>query len=252
MSDLDNTDKSLFARLSNESGYSNTRNSEILNPYVNFIKHQNSQNLNNTLVSESIQMRGVEFYYLPREYVNLDRILGEDFSKFNKAWKFAGYLESFDSYSGQNSFYSKFDLQSNDEITVVINPDLFKHQTNNTEPTSGDLIYFVLDNSLFEITWVEPYTPFYQNGVNVQRRILAQKFIYSNEEIKPELQTHEHINIPEFSELELDPIRELNGSVDVNDQEYIDNEAFNDEADEFIKEPTVLNGYGNRSPFDDF
>lgn len=246
-----NNDKGLFAKLTDNSGYDNTRTSEILNPYVNFIKHGNTQNLNNTLVSEAIQMRGVEFYYLPREYVNLDRVLGEDFSKFNKAWKFAGYLESFDSYTGQNSFYSKFDLQSNDEITVVINPDLFKHQTNNTEPTSGDLIYFVLDNSLFEITWVEPYTPFYQNGVNAQRRILAQKFIYSNEEINPTMQKHDHIHIPEFSELELEPLKELNNSVDVNEQEYIDNDTFNDEADAFVDDYTVVNGFGDRSPFDE-
>ena len=173
---------------------------------------------------------------MPREYADIDRIFGEDVSRFNKAWKFAGYLESFDSYSGQNSFFSKFDLQSNDEITIVINPDLFKYQCDKKEPVSGDLIYFILDNSLFEITWVEPYTPFYQNGVNVQRRILAQKFIYSNEELQPVLQTHEHIDIPEFSELELEPLKSLDGIVDTDENQFADTDAFNNEADEFMKE----------------
>ena len=55
-------DKNLFAKLENRTGYSQTNETEILNPYVNFNHYKNSQILADVLVAESIQMRGVECY----------------------------------------------------------------------------------------------------------------------------------------------------------------------------------------------
>lgn len=246
-------DKNLFATLSDETGYSSTNKSKILNPYVNFHKAENVQTLNDVLIAESIQMRGIEFHFIPREFVDIDYVFGEDTqSKFTKSWKFAAYLENFDSYGGQNSFYSKFDLQSNDEVTLVINPWLFKNQCDNQEPKIGDLVYFPMDNSLFELNWIEPYTPFYQNGANFQRRLIAQKFIYSNEELAPVLQTPSHIDIPEFSELELEPVIALDGIQDTSKEQHIYNKAFEKEAQEYVREHTVINGIGDQSPFSDF
>ena len=83
----------LFAKLENREGYSKTNETEILNKYVNFNKYENSQTLADVLVAESIQMRGIECFYVPREYVAVDLIFGEDLkNKFTKAWKFAAYL----------------------------------------------------------------------------------------------------------------------------------------------------------------
>ena len=94
-------DKNLFAKLENHTGYSQTNETEILNPYVNFNHYKNSQILADVLVAESIQMRGVECYYVPREYVSPDLVFGEDLkNKFTKAWKFAAYLNSFEGYEG--------------------------------------------------------------------------------------------------------------------------------------------------------
>ena len=173
-------DKNLFAKLENRTGYSQTNETEILNPYVNFNHYKNSQILADVLVAESIQMRGVECYYVPREYVSPDLVFGEDLkNKFTKAWKFAAYLNSFEGYEGAKSFFGNFGMQVQDEVTLSINPNLFKHQVNGKEPKEGDLIYFPMDNSLFEINWVEPYDPFYQLGQNAIRKITAGKFIYS-------------------------------------------------------------------------
>ncbi|UQJ95507.1 head completion [Klebsiella phage CPRSB] len=76
-------------------------------------------------------------------------------SKFTKSWKIAAYIDSYANYEGQRDFYSKFGMMSNDEMTLVINPRLFAHQTDGGIPVLGDLIYFPMDNSLFEITWIE-------------------------------------------------------------------------------------------------
>lgn len=244
---------SLFAKLEDPIGYRKTNETEILNPYVNFLAHENTQTLADVLVAETIQMRGIKLYYLPREFVNPDLLFGEDLeSKFTKAWQFAAYLNSFDGYSGENTFFSKFGMSVNDEVNLTINPNLFKHQCDGKEPISGDLIYFPMDNSLFEITWVEPYDPFYQVGVNSQRRITAQKYIYSGEELKPELQRNQGINIPEFSELDLEPIRNIDGLADINDDQYAESKLINAEAEAFVDPFVVINGKGQDSPaFDD-
>lgn len=247
-------DKNLFAKLENRTGYSQTNETEILNPYVNFSHYKNSQILADVLVAESIQMRGVECYYVPREYVSPDLIFGEDLkNKFTKAWKFAAYLNSFEGYEGAKSFFSNFGMQVQDEVTLSINPNLFKHQVNGKEPKEGDLIYFPMDNSLFEINWVEPYDPFYQLGQNAIRKITASKFIYSGEEINPVLQKNEGINIPEFSELELNPVRNLNGIHDINIDQYAEVDQINSEAKEYVEPYVVVNNRGKSfesSPFD--
>ena len=252
---MNNTyNSNLFARLENGSGYSNTNESEVLNPFVNFNHYQNAQTLADVLVAESIQMRGIDLYYLPREFQKLDLMFGEDpTSKFTKAWKFAGYIESFDGYQGDNSIFTKFGLSVNDEINIAINPNLFKYQTNNTEPMIGDLIYFPMDRSLFEINWVQPYTPFYQLGQNAQRKITAQKFIYSGEELNPELQRNDGINIPEFSDLDLEPISNIDGESDIFKQQYAEVDQINKEASDFVEPYTVINGTGEQTPgpFDD-
>lgn len=247
----------LFAKLENKSGYAKTNKEEILNPYVNFNNHFNTQALFDTLVAESIQMRGVKCYYVPRDYVKPDYLFGEDLqSKFTKAWQFAAYLNSYEGYEGANTFYSKFGMQVNDEVTLSVNPGLFKHQVDGKEPKEGDLIYFPMDNSLFEITWVEPYDPFYQAGRNAIRKITAEKFIYSGEEIKPQLQRNDGINIPEFSELDLDPVSNLDGKTDISDVPYQEVDQINSEAEQFVEEFVVVNGRGvtpanKANPFDD-
>lgn len=253
-------DSNLFAKLSNDTGYNKTNENSILNPYVNFNNFQNAQTLQDTLVAESIQMRGIECFYLPRQFVKPDVIFGEDvLSKFTKAFKFAAYLNSFEGYTGMNTFFSKFGMTVNDEITLSINPNLFKYQCEGKEPIEGDLIYFKMDNSLFEITWVEPYDPFYQVGTNSIRRISAQKWQYSGEEIKPELIKHEKITDAEYDDLDLEPIHNLNGMADNAYEEFEEPRQFQKEASEFVKPYIVINNKGieakplvEKNPFADF
>lgn len=247
-------DSTLFAKLGNGTGYDNTNVANILNPYVQFHSHENTQTLADTLVAESIQMRGVECYYLPREFVDLDLVFGEDpSSKFTKAWKFAAYLESFEGYEGANTFFSKYGMSVQDEINISINPGLFKHQTNGTEPKEGDLIYFKMDNSLFEIKWVEPYNPFYQVGRNAIRKINAAKFVYSGEEIQPDLQRNEGIYIDDHADLDLEPLKNLDGMFDILDKPFEEVKTINTEAKAYVEPYVVQNnrGEGQTSPFDD-
>lgn len=244
-------DSTLFARLESQKDYENTRQTEILNPYVNFNSHTNTQTLADIMVAESIQMRGVEMYYIPREFVKPDMIFGEDVqSKFTKAWKFAAYINSFDGYEGAGNFFQSFGYTANDELTITINPNLFKHQVDNQEPKSGDLFYIPMSNDLFEISYVEPYQPFFQAGKNAMRKIIAEKFVYSGEELRPELQRNEGINVDEFADLDLAPITNLDGLTDINLDQYKEDKQFRIEGQDFIDPFDPINGKG--SPFADF
>lgn len=245
---MENWDENLFAQLSDGSGVDKNLKEQVTNPYVNWYKYNPQKQLHDSLTAESIQMKSPDMYYLRRQFVNPDIILGEDReSRFDKSWKFAAYIESYANYEGQRDFYSKFGLSSNDEMTIVINPRLFNTQVGGI-PTLGDLVYFPIDNSLFEITWIE-IDPFYQFGDKPQRKVNLVKFIYTGEELSPELQKQPNIDIGEDSDLDLEPIRNLDGIADTNVDQYQEDVQFQDEADEFVDSFDVVNGRG--SPFAD-
>lgn len=241
----------LFAKLESGLGYNKTRKEEILNPYVNFFKHTNTQSLKDVLVSESIQMRGVELYYIRRDYVNLDLIFGEDpSSRFEKAYKIAAYISTFESYEGQRDFFSKFGMQVNDEITFQVNPNLFKYQADGKIPLEGDLVYFPMGNALFEVTWVEGKDPFYQNGTNSVMTVTCSKFVYSGEKLDakvkiPTFSDDEDLGLdldaltdfeePMFTHTdELNAVNNLDGIVDIKMAEFSEDRVIEQEAREFV------------------
>lgn len=235
--------QTMFAQLENGDGYGKISNTEVLNPYVNFHHHSNTQSLIKSLVSESVQMRGVEMFYIRREFVNFDKIFGEDMqSKFKKAYRVAMYLESYEEYSGQREFFSKFGMSANDEVSLTVSTELFTKQCDGERAKEGDLVFFPHNNGLFEITWVEPISPMVDQKSLAKYKITAQKFIYSGEEIKPEFDPSKLI--AGNNDL-LMPIHKLDGRSDINIIEFEEDDAFDDESD-FITE--FDNIIGNGSP----
>ena len=266
----------LFAKLESGEGYNRTHDKSILNPYVNFHNHTNTQSLKDMLVAESIQMRGVECFYLRREYVNLDLIFGEDpQSKFERAFKFATYVKSYEGYEGQRDFFGKFGMQVNDEIQLQINPGLFKYQTDGKLPLEGDLIYAPMFNALFEIVWVEQCEPFFQAGTNSIMSIHASKFIYSGEKIAPKVKVGHGmppsadpacdmgLDLEEITRFEmtdeLNPVYRIDGMSDIKKAAYAEDTQIYREASEFVDRSNFdpINGGGDpliipNSPFTDF
>lgn len=266
----------LFAQLENKNGYNKTYEESVLNPFVNFNKHANTQSLSDVLIAESIQMRGVECFYIRREFVNLDKILGEDpNSKFEKSYKIAMYIQTFDGFEGQQDFFSRFGMQVNDELNFQVNPNLFKYQADGELPREGDLIYFPMNNSLFELVWVEANKPFHQVGQSSIMSITASKFIYSGEDLgnikvksgpgqvapDDELDLDEltsFVDIPTFiDDDELNPVKRLNGIGDIKKEQYEEDAQFFNDGDKFIDDITFdpINGAGTKhftTPFDNF
>jgi len=156
---------------------------------------QTEQNLVEDLVVESLRMYGHNCYYLPRKIVNEDTILGDAAnSSFEDAYEVEMYLENVEGFEGEGDLYSKFGVEIRDSATFVISRrswerfvSLDANLATGLRPNEGDLIYFPLSKSLFEIKFVEHENPFYQMNKLFVFKMSCDLFEYSGEDFDTEI-----------------------------------------------------------------
>ena len=147
------------------------------------------QRLIESIVIESIKSFGIDVHYMPRTEVNTDSIFGEDrISKFEDARMVEVYIKSIDGFEGDGTFVSNFGLEVRDQITFTIARRRFidlNFETGNRdkEPLEGDLIFFPLSDSLFEIKHVQDTNVFYQMGGLQTFDLVCELFEYADEAI---------------------------------------------------------------------
>jgi hypothetical protein len=147
------------------------------------------QRLLNDLTIETIRAMGRDMVYIPRNYVNLDELFGEDIqNKFTDAYTIEMYIKNVMQFDGQGDVISKFGINITDRVSLVLSKTRFEQEitTKDAEikyPRVGDLVYFPLSNSLFEINHVNKRDPFYQFGTLTTYTLECELFSYSNEEI---------------------------------------------------------------------
>jgi hypothetical protein len=156
------------------------------NPY--FYNYGNEQNLVEDITIEIIKATGQDCLYIPRKYFNIDKLFGENpASSFSKTYTLEMYLQSYKGFEGTD-IISQFGIEIKDKVTLVFARKRFKDEitindTSITRPREGDLIYFPLSKSLFEINFVEHENPFYPLGKLYSYYITAELFTYSYEKI---------------------------------------------------------------------
>lgn len=166
----------------------------MLNPF--FLQgSKTEQGLIQDLINESIQIYGVDIYYLPRQYMTEKTVIKEVIeSEFNFAYPIEAYVDSYDGYSGQGTILSKFGIQELDDLNLIISKERYDTYISSLiknipdiklseRPKEGDLIYFPLGNRLFEIKYVEHEKPFYQLRKNYVYELRCELFRYQNEVI---------------------------------------------------------------------
>lgn len=152
----------------------------------NYFKNFNSwpqQELLNSLTKEVIQMSGIDCLYLPSVAVNKDNILGEDASrKFTSAQEVEMYINTPEGFGGAGDIISKFGLDVQDELILIVNKERFNDTVGFAVPKEGDLVYIKgLNKGLFDIKFVEHERPFYSLGKNTVFELTCELFQYSNE-----------------------------------------------------------------------
>lgn len=126
------------------------------------------------MVIESIKNHGIDVYYIPRDsQSSLDELFGDDPVKsFTSAYKMEMYLETFNDFTGNQEFFSKFGLQVEKGVELALARRTFEkyipYTTRNT-PKEGDLIYLPVQQKLMEIKFVEQEKNFFQLGRSTSR-----------------------------------------------------------------------------------
>ena len=134
------------------------------------------QRLVQDLVNEHLQLFGQDILYLPRKIVNQNTVIREiTASKFDDSFRLEAYLVNTDGFGTPSDVLTKFGVQAQDEITLVVSKERYDDfiapfiklwpegdRANASTPNEGDLIYLPLDNAIFEIKYIERKVPFYQ------------------------------------------------------------------------------------------
>jgi hypothetical protein len=157
------------------------------NPY--FKDYSGEQRLLNDLTIETIKAMGRDFIYLPREYLNIDMVFGEDpKSSFKNGYSLEMYVLETLKFGGNRDIITKFGIAITDRLTMQFAKTRFfdevtSKQSEITRPREGDLIYYPLSGSIFEINFVEDEQPFYQFGTLTTFTVTCELFTYSHEEM---------------------------------------------------------------------
>lgn len=229
-----------------EFDYKEMERTHIINPFFDHkLTDDNVHQVTDILTSDIIQKMGIVGYFLPRKYAGIDRVLGEAFDvSFKEAWQFSMIMQNYSSYNGMGSFFDYAGLRTNDEMTVMINPKMFRHQCGGIDPQVGDWVYFKMDNALFEVKYVDPYTKFYQYGNLSQKSMILSKVVYNQEDIEAEVQNADTFNLHDYEESDMDALHNLNGRMDVEFEEFADSDYMIKEADKSVTDMTTTRGNG--------
>ncbi len=156
------------------------------NPYIQDDTGQ--QDLMESITIEIIQGTGRDVVYVPRQYANIDKIFGEDMgTSFSTSYVIEAYIKTNTGFKGTD-IINQFGIEVKDQLTLVIAKKRFQQEITAVEPTiirprEGDLIYFPLSKSIFEINFVEHENPFYALGKLYSYELTCEMFSYSMEKI---------------------------------------------------------------------
>ena len=142
-----------------------------LSPY--FLQGSTSeQRLVQDLINEQLKIYGQDVVYLPRKIVNKKSIIKEIVaSTFDDAYRLEAYLLNYQGFEGSGDILSKFGVKTTDAVNLVVSKERYEDFITpflgsdvevSTRPQEGDLVFLPLDNTMFEIKYVEARKPFYQ------------------------------------------------------------------------------------------
>lgn len=151
---------------------------------------RSEQELYENIVIESLQMYGQDVYYLPRDVVTRDLVLGDEVeARFNSAYRLEMYIENTDGFDGEGDLFTKFGVEIRDQASFIVARRRwtdtvlrYENEITGERPREGDLIFLPMSRSLFEITHVEHEQPFYQLRNLPTYKLRCELFEWSDED----------------------------------------------------------------------
>jgi len=156
------------------------------NFFFNNFNSSQEQSLLENLIIESIKIYGQEMLYIPRTINNFDKLYeADDQSSYDQAIPIEMYIKSIDGFSGDGEFLAKFGVEIRNQVVFSVSRRRFSEEisdvTTQVRPNEGDIIYFPLNNRVFQIRFVNNYEMFYQLGTLQTWEMTCEMFEYSNE-----------------------------------------------------------------------
>ena len=146
--------------------------------------------LHEDLIIECLKIYGFDVYYISRTETNEDKILNEDvLNTYRNALQIEMYLENVDGFAGEGDILTKFGMEFRDTATFVVSRRRWELEIGRSgfsvlqnRPAEGDLLYFPLTKSFFEIRKVVATNPFFQVGQLYVFKLECELFQYSSED----------------------------------------------------------------------
>ena len=151
------------------------------------------QRLVQDLINEQLKIYGVDVFYMPRKFVGTDDLMKENIvARFDDSFAIEAYVQNYEGFQGSGDLMTKFGVKTTDELTLVISKERYEDFISTfytdgadetvltSRPKEGDLIYFPLSDSLFEIKFVEHENPFYQLGKLYMYQLTCELYEYED------------------------------------------------------------------------
>ncbi|CAB5221304.1 neck protein [uncultured Caudovirales phage] len=127
------------------------------------------QGLIEDLIIESIKIYGIDVYYIQRTKNNRDDVFREaSYFTYGTAILVDMYIKNVNGFEGDGEFLSKFGIEVRDQITFTVAKRTFANEVGDynleVRPLEGDLIWFPLTQTLYQIKLADVKPIFYQLG----------------------------------------------------------------------------------------
>jgi len=149
------------------------------------------KNLYEDLIIEQLKVFGNDVYYMPRENISQDDILGNTTDKFTDAYSIEMYVEDVNGFAGQGDLIGKFGLEIRDELTFVVSRRQFEILVDNdsntlsiNRPREGDIIWMPLFKKFWQVDYVEDEDPMYQINDLPIFKLKCSMWEYSSESVE--------------------------------------------------------------------
>lgn len=154
--------------------------------YFNNFGASQEQLLIENLIIESIKIYGHDVFYIPRTVASQNEVFREAvYSSFNSAILVEMYIRNIDGFAGDGEFLSKFGVEVRDQMTFTMAQRVFDEEIGAAlafqRPREGDLIFFSLTQSLFQIKFVNVKPIFYQLGALQTYDIVCELYETNND-----------------------------------------------------------------------
>ncbi|MGA1047752.1 MAG: hypothetical protein ACO3UU_07060 [Minisyncoccia bacterium] len=218
------------------------------------------------IIIECLKIYGFDVYYIPRTSVNEDLVLNEDpLQKYDNAFPLEMYMSNVTGFEGEGDLLSKFGVEIRDTATFIVSRRRWDEIVAKSgaaqitpRPAEGDVLYFPLTSSFFEIKRVETRDPFFQVGKLYVFKLECELMQFSSERFDTNISeindaaAEESLSITDYELLMEDSSKfliEAESNIPVILESYLINEIDSTAQNETFDDESDILDFSETNPF---